>query len=437
MTSGTGASADLATEDRVTDVAILGAGPTGLALACALAGSVFDVTLIDAADSGRHHDDPRSLALSEGTRHILERLGAWPGRSTPIETIRISQQGGPGEALLAAAAERVPALGYVTAYRDLVAELLGRVHNFQKNGRAAAGPPQGGATPTGGVSEASGGLSLSAAGPSTDGANQTSITLRWNTRVVASSAADGPPVGRGRQLELSDGTTLFARLVVHAEGASDDGAFVADYDQCAIVCEATPETPHDRRAQERFTPDGPLALLPLGDAYSVVCVVPAAQRDALMALGNDAFADLLAGRMDGQMRFSAITPRAAFPLRLRLRKRLAEGREVWIGNAAQTLHPVSGQGFNLALRDAWTLADRLLQEESPATLRDRALVAWARERQLDRLGGAAFTDGIVRLFSNHLAPLSAARGAGLALLDRLPFAKSFVARRMIYGARAW
>jgi 2-octaprenyl-6-methoxyphenol hydroxylase len=384
----------------VTDIAILGAGPTGLALACALRGGPFRVTLIDAADAGRHAADPRALALSEGSRHLLARLGAWPsGERSPtaIDTIRVSQQGGPGETHLRASEERVAALGYVTAYRDLVAALLARL--------AADGDPD--------------------------------CEIRWATRVTGSQHVDGPPVGRGRKLELSDGRALFARLVVHAEGASDDGAFVADYDQCAMVCEATPETPHENTAQERFTPDGPLALLPLGAAYSVVCVVPAEKRDAMMGLDDSGFAALLAKKMEGRISFTAVTPRAAFPLRLRLRKRLAEGREVWIGNAAQTLHPVSGQGFNLALRDAWTLADRVLEARDASALRDHEFAAWARGRQADRLGGAAFTDGIVRIFSNDLAPMAAARGAGLALLDRLPFARHFVARRMIYGARGW
>jgi 2-octaprenyl-6-methoxyphenol hydroxylase len=384
----------------VTDIAILGAGPTGLALACALAGSPFRVTLIDAADAGRHVADPRALALSEGSRHLLDRLGAWPNAQsspTPIRTIRVSQQGGPGETHLRAEEEKIEALGYVTAYRDLVGALLARL----------------------------------------DAGNANPTEIRWSTRVVGSQHVDGPPIGRGRKLELSDGRTLFARLVVHAEGASDDGAFLADYDQCAIVCEASPDAPHDNTAQERFTPDGPLALLPLGAAYSVVCVVPTTKRDATLALDDDSFSALLAEKMDGRIAFASVTPRAAFPLRLRLRKRLAEGREAWIGNAAQTLHPVSGQGFNLALRDAWTLADRLLECRDASALRDHLLADWAHSRQTDRLGSAAFTDGIVRLFSNDLAPLATTRGAGLAMLDRLPFARHFIARRMIFGARGW
>jgi 2-octaprenyl-6-methoxyphenol hydroxylase len=109
---------------------------------------------------------------------------------------------------------------------------------------------------------------------------------------------------------------------------------------------------------------------------------------------------------------------------------------VWIGNAAQSLHPVSGQGFNLGLRDAWELAENLLAHGGDAG-DAAALAAHCRHRRIDRNGGMAFTDGIVRVFSNDLAPLRVARGLGLLALDLLPPLRHFVARRMIWGARAW
>ncbi|MDQ5946431.1 MAG: 2-octaprenyl-6-methoxyphenol hydroxylase, partial [Pseudomonadota bacterium] len=125
--------------------------------------------------------------------------------------------------------------------------------------------------------------------------------------------------------------------------------------------------------------------------------------------------------------------RARYPLALRLRRNLCAKREVWIGNAAQTLHPVSGQGFNLGIRDAWELAENLLVQPGVPTGLDN----YSRNRRVDRYGSAAFTDSIVRAFSNDFPPLRTLRGLGLLALDLCPAAKKFVAGRMIWGARAW
>ena len=208
---------------------------------------------------------------------------------------------------------------------------------------------------------------------------------------------------------------------------------ISDYAQHAVICEVTPEPGHGRRAWERFTPDGPLALLPLGDEYSVVFTLPPAKADAVMALDDAAFAAALQAQFGRRLRLSRPGPRSRFPLALRRRRTLVDGRQVWIGNCAQTLHPVSGQGFNLGLRDAWQLAEILLADGVDRASLDR----YAASRRLDRDGGALFTDGIVRLFSNDCAPLKLARGLGLWALDVFPPARHFVAKRMIWGARAW
>jgi 2-octaprenyl-6-methoxyphenol hydroxylase len=248
---------------------------------------------------------------------------------------------------------------------------------------------------------------------------------------------------------------------VHAEGTHHDDHWRLDYGQCAIVCSATPTLPHHHLAYERFTADGPLALLPLAENYAVVRVVPAAQRAELLGLDDRTFGDDLTRRLGHRVAFSAVGPRRAFPLALSLRWQNQRGREVWIGNAAQTLHPVSGQGFNLGLRDAWTLAECLCAAGGPGAmpsgdslrsqkisanaalaargprLDEAVLATWARSRQADRLATTAFTDGIVRLFSNDLAPLHQAREIGLSLLNFAPGLRDFIARRMIWGARGW
>ena len=152
-----------------------------------------------------------------------------------------------------------------------------------------------------------------------------------------------------------------------------------------------------------------------------------------MAMDDDAFIAALQTQFGQRMRFAKPGKRSRFPLFLRLRDTLVKGNEVWIGNTAQTLHPVSGQGFNLGIRDAWQLSEILLKNGV-----DRAsLDNYAASRRLDRRGSAFFTDQIVRAFSNDFGPLKLARGLGLLALDICPPARHFVAKRMIWGARAW
>jgi len=193
--------------------------------------------------------------------------------------------------------------------------------------------------------------------------------------------------------------------------------------------------PHGHRAWERFTPDGPLALLPLGESYAVVFTVPTDKAASLLALGDDGFLATLQAQFGKRLQFVASGPRAGFPLTLRLRAQITQPRQVWIGNSAQTLHPVSGQGFNLGLRDAWQLAAALLDQPDPGA--PETLAGYARGRRIDRRGSVAFTDGLVRIFSNDLPPLRVVRGLGLLALDLCPPLRHFVARRMIWGARAW
>jgi 2-octaprenyl-6-methoxyphenol hydroxylase len=226
---------------------------------------------------------------------------------------------------------------------------------------------------------------------------------------------------------------------VHAEGAPGESADVrvVDYHQHAVLADVRPLPAHGNRAWERFTPDGPLALLPLGEDYSVVFSVPPAKADALMAMDDETFLAALQRQCGGRLTFAATSPRARFPLALRLRRELVGKREVWIGNAAQTLHPVSGQGFNLGIRDALELAATLQAAPAGDPGGEGILRRYARGRTIDRSGCVAFTDDIVRTFSNDLAPLRGLRGLGLLALDLFPPARRFVAARMIWGARGF
>ena len=381
--------------DTDIDILILGAGPVGMTLALALADSGMRVRLLDRRPRGAWADDPRGLALSHGCRQLLERLKAWNAAAgTPIKEIHVSQRDGFGRTMIEANDYGTPALGYVMRYRDLAAALDARIPAEQW---------------------------LEPGTVETIGINADNVLVTITHE------------GETRQIT--------AKLVVHAEGTpiDDPDVSVRDYDQHAVIAEVRPATPHGNRAWERFTPDGPLALLPLGPDYSVVFTVPPAKAGQLLDLDDEQFLTALRAQFGSRLDFVKTGPRAAYPLALRVRKQLTQPRQMWIGNAAQTLHPVSGQGFNLGLRDAWELAEKLLDglEHSPDAGHPAALAAYARGRQLDRRGSMAFTDGIVRLFSNDIAPLRLARALGLFVLDLAPPLRHFVAKRMIWGARAW
>jgi 2-octaprenyl-6-methoxyphenol hydroxylase len=384
------------------DLAILGAGPVGMTLARALAGSGLTIALIDAKpfDKSAQQADPRALALSHGTRQLLAALDAWPQRAaTPITHIHISQRGGFGRTLLDASEHRLPALGYVLRYGALSAALQ----------QSLAAP------------------------------DHRDSQLRIIDQAAVFAIDTGSDAATVHYRQQGEAQRLTARLVVHAEGTpGDDPAVnVKDYRQHAVLAEVRISPAHDQRAWERFTPDGPLALLPLDDGLAIVFTVPPAKADMLMQLDDAAFLAALQNQFGQRLTFTGTGPRSRYPLALRLRKELVGPREVWIGNSAQTLHPVSGQGFNLGIRDARELADALLRDLERDPGDAARLAAYARQRQLDRRGSAGFTDGIVDLFSNDIAPLRALRGLGLLALDLCPPARRFVAKRMIWGARAW
>ncbi len=356
-------------------VAIVGGGPAGMALALALHRQGVAAEILDARPRGAARADKRILALSHGARQILATLGVWNAiPHTTIATIHISHQGGLGRTRITAAEEQVPALGYVLAAGDLAASL-----------EAALA--------------------------------QTGIAFHDNRRVDA--RPDAP-------------------LTVWAEGQVDTdtgGVMMRDYGQHAVICTATAAEAHQGRAWERFTPAGPVAALPWGKDYAVVLTCATGDAERVAALGDSGFLALLQGRFGHRVRFTSASPRVLFPLGLRYRQTPIADRQVWIGNAAQTLHPVAGQGFNLALRDIFELARALTDAPDPGA--PEVLAAYAAGRRIDRRGAMGFTDGLVRLFSNDNPLLRHARGAGLLALDLLPPARSFVARRMMFGARGW
>jgi 2-octaprenyl-6-methoxyphenol hydroxylase len=390
-------------DEPVNPVLIVGAGPVGAVCALALQQQGVNARVLEAQPADARADT-RTLALSHGSRLILDRLGVWDRLEdvTPITRIHISQRGALGVARLSADEVKVPALGYVLPYATLTAALQ----------RALA---------------------------------DSGVAVEYGVAVERiESGADAAIV------KLADGRSESAALVVVADGGRSDDApapkFERIYEQMAVVCEVQTELPHANQAYERFTPEGPAALLPKGDRYALVWTACNDDAQRIAALPDAEFRAALYRHFGGrQGRFLAASPRKTFPLKLAYTGSDAADRVVRIGNAAQTLHPVAGQGFNIGLRDAWELAalcgdtlDTSIRRGDPpgnAIGSAAMLSAYARGRRADVLGGVGFTDFLVRVFSNDIGPLRHARGLGLLALEVLPPLKAFVARRMIFGAR--
>ena len=396
-------------------IAVIGAGPVGLALALLAARRLpaAEVSLFDARADGQDvSGDPRTLALSLGSVQLLERLGAWePASAEPITEVHVSQQpavlaapawlGAPA-VNLSAADLGVPMLGAVLTYGALVAPLQ-RAWVAQ----AAAQPDR--------------------------------LATRFGTPVAAlKDLVDG--------VEVDAGVAEVFDLAVIAEGGvfGDRTQALADvtrdYGQDAWVGTVTQDGAPRGVAIERFTRHGPAALLPLpgGARAALVWCVPRddgpvhdladAQRLAVL---NTVF-DSRAGRIVG------VSPLKRFPLGLAAQRSLVRARQVRIGNAAQTLHPVAGQGLNLGLRDAWSLAAALRDasdRSAHAPSLDAALSRVAWQRAPDRWAMIATTDFLARSFTWNAPGIDTLRGAGLALLGRLPWVKETLARQMMFGSR--
>lgn len=379
------------------DLLIVGGGPVGASLALALAGSGLDVALLEARTDVSSSKDDRTLAISYGTHLILERLGVWDaaGPATPINTIHVSQRGGFGRSLLAAEEAGLPALGYVLRYAGLQQSL----------GKALAKAP---ARP------------ISGAQVETLAQEADAVSIRY--------------------LQDGQSRSMSARLLVIADGgvslAQQAGAVIKsrDYEQQAVVGVLETSRPHGFRAFERFTAEGPVALLPFENRHALIWTAAPDAAARLMSMADSAFLDTLQKHFgDRAGRFLSIGTRSRFPLALRYALDPVLPRTVLLGNAAQALHPIAGQGFNLGLRDAWELAQVIRSAGTTDPGTDACLSRYRRIRRMDRMSGIALTDSLVRIFSNDAAPLRALRGGGLAVLDMLPVAKRAFVQRMIFG----
>ncbi|HZZ06844.1 UbiH/UbiF/VisC/COQ6 family ubiquinone biosynthesis hydroxylase [Paraburkholderia sp.] len=388
------------------DATIVGAGPVGLALAGWLARrsatQALKIALIDAREPEDSIADPRAIAVSHGSRMILEPL-SWPADATAIQRIHVSQRGHFGRTLIDHSEHGLPALGYVLRYGSIVHGLAEAVHATSVHWFR----------------------STSAAAPTQD---LDGVTLPIETAGVTRNL-------RTRILVNAEGGLFGDQKTARGAGHSDAGG-TRDYGQTALVGTVSVSAPQPHVAWERFTSQGPIALLPMGGVrganYALVwcCAPDEAARRA--QLPDDEFLHELGAAFGNRMgSFTHIKGRASFPLGLNAVDTLVKGHVVAIGNAAQTLHPVAGQGLNLGLRDAHALADAL-SVEGPTPL---ALATFAQRRALDRRLTIGATDALARLFTVDFPPLATLRGLALTALEFVPPVKTALARQMMFGQR--
>lgn len=386
-------------------ISIVGGGMVGASLALALqphaARCGWRINLIEAQPPADGHAQPsfdaRSTALSHGSRLLFEQLGIWhelAGRVEPIRQIHVSDRGHPGVTRLSAEKERVPALGYVVENAVLGQVLLAALDPAVVRWQAPA--------------------RVVRAEPARSG---------WLMQVeehgqVHEQATD--------LLVVADGgrSGLLEQLGIHRQ--------VRPYGQTAIIANITSSQGHDGVAYERFTRSGPLALLPMsGGRSALVWTQPEAQADEVMACSDAAFLEALQDAFGFRMgALKRVGQRHAYPLSLIEAEEQVRSGLVVLGNAAHSLHPIAGQGFNLSLRDAVALADTLIGADANQSPGDLALLNryFSNQRQ-DQQQTIAFSDWLTRLFSNRRPVLAAGRNLGLLGMDIVAPLKSVFARQ--------
>lgn len=389
-----------------THPVIIGGGPVGMVLALSLQARGVPVTVLEAQPQGAMYPDHRALALAAGTQQVLEQLGVWQrihSAVTPIETIHISQQKGLGRTRLRAQDHGMPALGYVVSYGQLLQAIDATVKEVTALAHATPLHIH--------YQTAVQDLTVNAANATIAFKDATGLHTQMTTPLAI--VADG-----GRSLERVSGLVRETKLYGHD----------------ALVTHVQTQCAHANIAYERFTSHGPIALLPNGDRFSLVWTGEATYIDRIAALDEaDFLAALHQAFGDRVGQFTACGPRLRFPLKLSKLSQTFPAHAVIIGNAAQTMHPVAGQGFNVGIRDAVALAQSL--ERTPVTAWGSAtmLTTYRQSRAKDTERGLLFTDFLVNVFSNDLVAVGALRGLGLGLLEILPNTRQWLVRKMSYG----
>jgi len=390
------------------DLVIIGGGLVGASLAVALAETGLRIAVVEAtaANAPAHPSyDERVIALSLGSARIFQGMGLWPEiepDAAPIRHVHVSDRGHFGFAHLDAEDEGVPALGYVASARVMGAALHARLEASPRISLLRPARLQGLRINKAGVS-----LEVAVAGQS------------QLLRAALLVAADGGESSVRKRLKLQV-----------RERAYGYDAIIA-----TVTPERMPATTRPGTAFERFTDSGPLALLPMTECrYGVVWTARQTETADILRLSDAAFIEALQARFGARLgTLTRPSRRIAYPLRLMLANQLTHERALLIGNAAHTLHPVAGQGFNLGLRDVAELADLLV--DARRTAKDvggpAVLGPYCRRRAPEHALIAGLTDGLARLFVNPLGPVRAARNLGLLGLDLLPPARHHLARRFM------
>ncbi len=383
------------------DVIIIGGGPVGMALTLALRDSGISSLLLEARGLPEKIEDPRPLALSHGSHLILRRLDVWNQltQSTAITTIHVSNRGNFGQTIITTHDAGVPTLGFVVNYHDLFNAMHKKLTASNADYIA--------------------------------GAIVTRLDTDENSGTVYFSYQNQEKKATAQLLVLADGGQL-AKQIPNITYQTHD------YQQWAIVANIEAEKKQTGIAYERFTSDGPVALLPNQKDFALVWTVNPEISKEIINLNDEAFLSRLHRHFGDRLgRFIGAGKRSAFPLALKFATSVTTQRIALIGNAAQTLHPVAGQGFNLGLRDAYELADEMISTNSTSNEigTSAMLLRYRQKRQIDSSAGRIFTDSLIKLFANKNGLLKQACGLGLSSLDCIPPLKRFVSRRMIFGAR--
>ena len=379
------------------DIVIQGGGPVGLACVawCLQKFPDAKIALLDrnpADDADLAAADSRGIALSHGSKLLLDTINAWPTECADIHRVHVSQAGRFGRALMTREELKQDALGHIIRYRD--------IH----------------------------------------------LTLRKALRVIQIKS----PKFVWKHIDAqADTSKIQAKCVVHAEGGlfktQDWVESGRDYEQSALVGLVEVENAAPQQAWERFTPEGPLAVLPSHYGPNILnlvwCGTPDSSK-ARLALSDAQFLKSLQAEFGSRIgQFLKIQDRRLYELGLNYRKEITQGNEVWVGNAAQTLHPVAGQGLNLGLRDAYLLAEKLSalfskseDQKTPLAI-ENTLQDYAQSRKADRSATIGLTDFMARIFTSNLLPIVIGRGLALSALQWLPSVKTALARQMMFGRR--
>ncbi|HYM35500.1 MAG TPA: 2-octaprenyl-6-methoxyphenyl hydroxylase [Steroidobacteraceae bacterium] len=409
------------------DILICGGGLVGASLALALSQLEFDVALAEAVPFGKPEQpsfDERTTAISNGTQRIFNALGVWPlieRSATPIKKIHVSDRGRFGFARIDAQEQDLPQLGFVVVNRVMGEALWRRLQESKVKIYAPARV-----------------TALKLVG------DRQAITL---TSDLQPTAYDLHGRRECRTSQEHCPASLQSRLVIAADGArsivreaAGIGATHKDYEQTAVIATIACQKFHSHVAYERFTAEGPIAMLPLSDArVGLVWTLARKVANEVMQLNDADFIVRLQAAFGLRLgRFMQVGKRYSYALSLTQSEQHIAERLAIIGNAAQGLHPIAGQGFNLGLRDAACLAEVLADacRENPQVDPGGVgvLRRYADWRGEDRKGIVRFTDGLVRLFAQDFAPIKTVRDIGMLLFDLSPQAKDYLSQLSLGAA---